>query len=74
MIKPHNEPAFPSTGEGFNDPRYHTAGMSLRDYFAGQALTGVMERFHAEGNTFNAPACAARAYCVADVMIAERRK
>ena len=32
-----SEPAFPSVGEGFGDPRHHAPGMSLRDYFAANA-------------------------------------
>ena len=35
-------PAFPRVGEGFGNPRYDAAGMSLRDYFAGQALPAVI--------------------------------
>jgi hypothetical protein len=31
-------PAFPSEGEGHGNPLYHSPGMSLRDWFAGQAL------------------------------------
>lgn len=28
-------PAFPSEGEGHGNPKYHSPGMSLRDWFAG---------------------------------------
>jgi hypothetical protein len=34
-------PAFPRTGEGFGNPAYDTAGMSLRDYYIGQALSAI---------------------------------
>jgi len=34
-------PAFPSEGEGHGNPKYHSPGMSLRDYFAGQFLVGA---------------------------------
>lgn len=35
-------PAFPSEGEGHNNPKYHSPGMTLRDWFAGQALAGIL--------------------------------
>jgi len=35
-------PAFPSEGEGHGNPHYHSPGMSLLDYFAGQALAGLL--------------------------------
>ena len=38
---PYNPPAFPSEGEGHGNPRYHSPGMTLRDWFAGQALAGM---------------------------------
>jgi len=46
-------------------------GMSLRDWFAGQALAGVASRqnFHAV-----ARAAAKEAYALADAMLAERSK
>jgi hypothetical protein len=34
-------PAFPSVGEGFGNPSYSAPGMTLRDWFASQALAGV---------------------------------
>ena len=34
-------PAFPMTGEGCHNPLYSQPGMTLRDYFAGQALAGM---------------------------------
>lgn len=40
MGAPDNPPAFPRIGEGFGNPSYDTPGMSLRDWFAGQALAG----------------------------------
>jgi hypothetical protein len=38
---PENPAAFPMTGEGFSSPQYSQYGMTLRDYFAGQALAGM---------------------------------
>lgn len=40
--KPDGGPAFPSEGEGHGNPKYHSPGMSLRDYFAGQALMALI--------------------------------
>jgi hypothetical protein len=34
-------PAFPMTGEGCHNPLYSQPGMTLRDWFAGQALAGM---------------------------------
>lgn len=54
--KPENPPAFPSDQPRWmvheslkNDPRLeeiveYCNGMTLRDYFAGQALTGILSR------------------------------
>ena len=67
-------PAFPEHGgiEG-DDPRNHTlgGGMSMRDWFAGQALAGMTTRqsFHAIEDV-----AAMQAYAMADAMIAERSK
>jgi len=49
-------------------------GMSLRDYFAGQALIGILSSrigFLIDAGTENAPGWA---YQVADAMIVEREK
>lgn len=56
------EPAFPVPGAAL--------GMSLRDYFAGQALVGLL----ADGLGNNCPDVARGAYGVADAMMAERAK
>lgn len=61
-------------GQAF--PGTHTDGMSLRDYFAGQALTGVIAAVcdgkHAAAKTGEVIATAC--YELADAMLAERSK
>lgn len=47
-----------------------TGGMSLRDYFAGQALAGLYANAKEEWNAETAAACA---YDTADAMLAERQ-
>ena len=44
-------------------------GMTLRDYFAGQALAGIM----AATTVCDPEAVASRAYVVADAMLKERK-
>ena len=59
--KPENPLAFPS------HPPYEASGMTLRDYFAGQALAGLAFNgdYHAENR-------AREAYEYADAMLKER--
>lgn len=68
----HNDggPAFP--WDGFNR---NIAGMSLRDYFAGQVATGLLRDlgFCPWGNE-TAEQLATMAYDLADAMLAEREK
>ena len=62
--------AFPSVSEiqfGDMDTAGHS-GMSLRDYFAGQALVGYLS----EGTLTIAPQLATWCYANADALIAER--
>lgn len=47
-----------------------SGGMSLRDYFAGQAIIGIVS-FDDSKHTFE---CASRAYDIADAMIQARSK
>ena len=75
MAKNDGGPAFPRTGEGFGNPTYDVAGMSLRDYFAAKAMQArianpsLFERF---GCT--AEEVAVDSYKFADALIAEREK
>lgn len=52
------------------DPEPGKRGMSLRDYFAGQALAGFLAL---HGNQCSHPSIATYSYAYADAMIAERK-
>ena len=41
-MKNNDVPAFPCEGEGFGMPEHFQPGMTLRDYFAGQVLIGLV--------------------------------
>lgn len=63
----HGGPAFPHA-------RYAVTGMTLRDYFAGQALAGMHARDAYDAGTAAPKQRAAIAYIDADAMLAERAK
>lgn len=71
-----NPAAFPCTGEGFNSPHYTQHGMTLRDWFAGQALAAIAgEKTPGSVSAEDFAEGAARAsYLIADAMLAERAK
>lgn len=64
-------PAFPRTGEGVGNPAYDAPGMTLRDWFAGQALVGLIAHPKNEGH---ASELSLVAYAIADAMLKERSK
>lgn len=68
--KPENPQAFPRNGHPDKNDLPHD-GMLLRDYFAAKTLQGLVSRYgpdrHPEWYT-------ARAYDIADAMLAERSK
>lgn len=69
--------AFYSDGGARNYDSYPEDGMSLRDYFAGQAISSIPNRSwdHLEGDDMDRIKAWARcAYLVADAMIEERSK
>jgi len=61
-----NPLAFPSSGRQHNDYK----GMTLRDWFAGQALAGLL----APGKIAGTAEFARAAYSYADAMLAARAK
>ena len=68
--KPENPPAFPRDDTTWG--MYGERGMTLRDYFAGQALAGLSS---VTSNRAIAPDAIARiAYADADAMLKERSK
>lgn len=62
-----NIPAFPQTIDTIMDKQ----GMTLRDYFAGQALVGLLAG-RQPNNTYPAEHIAETSYGIADVMMTER--
>jgi hypothetical protein len=60
-------PAFPMTGEGCHNPLYSQSGMTLRDYFAGQALAGMPW-----SREISRKDQAKQCFQIADAMLAER--
>ncbi len=64
-------PAFPNVP---SDPQYQSwdEGMSLRDYFAGQALAGMLAVENSDAH--NDATLARYAYCLADAMLEARNQ
>jgi hypothetical protein len=74
-------PAFPCNERvsEYRDGRYEDVivpmgGMSLRDHFAGQALSGLLASTHPDHSAPTWEAYAACAYGHADAMLSEREK
>jgi len=65
-----NPPAFPRSGGRLVKDQ---EGMTLRDYFAGQALTGWLARL-APNSVTDTRVVAKDAYAFADAMLAERER
>ena len=72
MNKPPNPPAFPNqehAWDGTQKSIYASEGMTLRDYFAAKALSGIIA-----GNHFAGEEIAPLAYEFADDMLRARSK
>lgn len=66
-------PAFPMpAAEHSQGGHFEQNGMTLRDYFAGQALSNLAARYHE--SPFDSKGTAKISYEIADAMIAERAK
>lgn len=84
MDKKTGGPAFPSQADVYKSEETGTLvrlkpegcdGMTLRDWFAGQALTGMLASAPvADRSKPNHKGWAANAYAFADAMLAERSK
>ena len=68
MAKPDGGPAFPQDEFG------GVKGMSLRDYFAGQALASQIQALAVREGSWSPQRCVELAYEFADAMLAEREK
>lgn len=72
--KPDGGPAFPRPTSDMPGQ----VGMMIRDYFAGQALVGLLafspEGLHGAANQYSPEQAAEQAYRFADAMIRERAK
>lgn len=66
MIKPDGGPAFPGT--------LGSAGMTLRDWFAGQAIAGMHARDAFDKGQATPQQRAKLSYIDADALLAEREK
>jgi hypothetical protein len=68
--------AFPVV-DGWNKDGRHRGGeegMTLRDYFAGQALNGILMNYTTERFGISENSIADHAYKLADAMLAERER
>jgi len=64
-------PAFPCENDARKEYNWIKRGMSLRDWFASQALQGLMVDYYTHGNTILD--CVMLAMEAADAMIAARK-
>jgi hypothetical protein len=72
-VEDNGGPVFPFV-EGVAGHKSNKQGMSLRDWFAGQALTGEMATWPDACPEDYAGMIARRCYAIADAMLAEREK
>lgn len=67
-------PAFPQHVAPQYTARPYLHGMSLRDYFAGQAISGIIASPDYYSGSWACGQLAEQAYGIADAMIAERAR
>lgn len=72
MDKPENPLAFPASADGFGNFLKGTPGMTLRDWFAGRALTGYIAA--SDFGYMTAQEVAEHCFATADAMLAEREQ
>lgn len=73
MDKPNNPPAFPVEGMVNGDSVSKMAqGMTILDYFAAQAMQGIMSDIKTEGMDYET--LALNSYEIAQAMLKEREK
>jgi hypothetical protein len=67
-------PAFPATALTWNDRlSQYQDGMSLRDWFAGQALMGLLSGQFRDSSRENFTTLPGEAYAMADAMLESRK-
>lgn len=72
MPRTDGGPAFPAT---LDESGIVLPGMTLRDYFAARALTGVINSESSAGTTLYSPSVvASQVYELADAMLKERER
>lgn len=71
--KPKNPPAFPECGANDAVPGWLRGGMTLRDWFAGQAAAGMLANPDTDPDMSD-QGLAQVFYAIADAMLAERAK
>lgn len=70
MSKQTGGPAFPNKASGCGGSSLDSNGMTLRDYFAAQVMSSLMQGMSPKNFKWSAQ----RAYHMADAMIAERNE
>jgi hypothetical protein len=70
----NSEPAFPTTLHNYGDGKYASLGMTLRDYFAANAMQGLIAspRGTPDGRDATDTYYAKSAYLMADAMMKAR--
>ena len=81
MDKPSNPSAFPSPSQGYIKEdgqhafRMASRGMTLRDWFAGQIISGLASQHDGAGTwSWAADDAVNRAYAIAHAMLVERER